>query len=74
MNANKYAEIPLGDEQEYHYEERERGLGKRQRAALRFIRSVNGWHCFDGTTAREIKSLQHRGLVVVNRYRQFRAV
>ena len=51
-----------------------KGLGKKQRAALEFIRRVNGWHSFASDVRREIVSLHNRGLVEVNQYKQFRAV
>jgi hypothetical protein len=47
-------------------------LGKRERRALTFIKKVNGWHSFDKTVKREVRSLERKGLVEVNQFNQFR--
>lgn len=44
---------------------RESGLGIRQRAALEFIRGVNGWHTFASDVRPVIVSLVRRGLVEI---------
>jgi len=43
------------------------GLGKKQRHALEFIRSVNGWHTYAPDARRVVESLQRRGLVEIKR-------
>ena len=51
------------------YEENPMRLGKREQHALKFIRSVNGWHSYnihDQTTKRVIKSLKRKGLIEVS--------
>ena len=51
-----------------------KNIGKQQRNALAFIKQCNGWHSFskDQTTKRAIKGLEKRGLVIVNKYSQFK--
>ena len=53
----------------------EKGLGKAQRKALDFIRTVNGWHSFASDVRGPILSLASRGLVEVSEVsQQFRAI
>lgn len=42
------------------------GLGKRQREALAFIETVNGWHTFAKDVRQVVLSLEARGLVRVS--------
>jgi len=50
-------------------------LGRLQKKALEFIRSVNGWHSYAGdkSTKGVISRLEKRGLIEVNESQQFRA-
>lgn len=52
----------------------EKGLGKLQKECLNFIREVNGWHTYadNPQTKRIVKSLEKRGLVITNEFKQFR--
>ena len=55
----------------------EEGLGKLQKDALRFARKYPGeWHSYEkkGVTPQVIKALKKRGLIVTNKYSQFKAV
>jgi len=49
-------------------------LGRLQRLALSFIARCSGWHGYssDYDTVRIIGSLERRGLVEVNEFKQFR--
>jgi hypothetical protein len=53
----------------------DKGLGKKQREALAFIRHVNGWHSYAPDVESVIRSLAERGLVEYSyNSRQFRAI
>jgi hypothetical protein len=52
-------------------------MGKNMRAALDFIRRVNGWHGYDKrdrSVVYAVNALARIGLVEINEFAQFRAL
>lgn len=57
--------------------ENEMRLGKYQKAMLNFAKKFNGWHSIttidNNFTLKVAQSLQKRGLLKINQFRQFKA-